>query len=133
MTDLLHKLVSAVLTGGLIALVGALSVAVRRRRVAREEASAPAPAPAEDRSQTLLRLAQQSDRSRDELAAQGRQEEALAQARAAAEHWRELTRMRPGRFQTQRRAALGRLGELLAAAGQEQQAAQVRQEAARLV
>ncbi|MEU9504024.1 hypothetical protein [Streptomyces sp. NPDC048196] len=130
MTDLLHKLVSAVLTGGLIALVGALSVAARRRRVAREEAAAPAPV--EDRTQTLLRLAQQSDHSRDQLAAQGRQAEALAQAREAAAHWRELTEARPGRFQAERRAALGRLGELLAAAGQEQQAAQVRQEAARL-
>ncbi|MBL1088140.1 MULTISPECIES: hypothetical protein [Streptomyces] len=87
MTDLLHKLVSAVLTGGLIALVGALSVAARRRRVAREEAAA---------------------------------------------HWRELTGARPGRFRAERRAALGRLGALLAATGQEQQAAQVRQEATRL-
>ncbi|KIZ15295.1 hypothetical protein [Streptomyces natalensis] len=130
MDDLLHKLVSAVITGALIALVGALSVAVRRRRVAREEAAAPAPV--EDRSQTLLRQARQLDDSRDELAAQGRQTEALAQAREAAELWRELTRVRPGRFHVERREALGRLSELLAALGQGDQAAQVRQEAAGL-
>ncbi|WP_407285250.1 hypothetical protein [Streptomyces sp. BP-8] len=34
----MHKLVSAALTGGLIALVGFLSMAARRRRAAREEA-----------------------------------------------------------------------------------------------
>ncbi|AJT62064.1 hypothetical protein [Streptomyces chattanoogensis] len=130
MNDLLHKLVSAAITGALIALVGYLSVAVRRRRVAREEAAAPAPV--EDRSQALLRQAQQLDHSRDELAARGRQAEALAQAREAADLWRELTRLRPGRFHAERREALGRLSELLAAAGQENQAAQVRQEAAGL-
>ncbi|MFF4606508.1 hypothetical protein ACFY12_27725 [Streptomyces sp. NPDC001339] len=130
MDDLLHKLVSAVITGALIALVGALSVAVRRRRVAREEAAAPAPA--EDRSQALLRQARQSDDSRDELAAQGRQAEALSRAREAADLWRELTRVRPGRFHAERRAALERLSELLAAMGQEEQAAQVRLEAAGL-
>ncbi|MFF4953399.1 hypothetical protein ACWC2K_05520 [Streptomyces chattanoogensis] len=130
MNDLLHKLVSAVITGTLIALVGYLSVAVRRRRVAREEAAAPAPV--EDRSQTLLRQGHQLDHSRDELAAAGRQAEALAQAREAADVWRELTRLRPGRFHAERREALDRLSELLAATGQEQQAAQVRQEAAGL-
>lgn len=128
MNDLLHKLVSAVITGALIALVGYLSVAVRRRRVAREEAAAPAPV--EDRTHALLRQARQADGARDELAAQGRQADALAQAREAADLWRELTRVRPGRFQAERRAALGRLGELLAAMGEEHQAAQVRQEAA---
>ncbi|MFI9048164.1 hypothetical protein [Streptomyces sp. NPDC053427] len=130
MDDLLHKLVSAVITGALIALVGYLSVASRRRRVAREEAAAPAPV--EDRTQTLLRRAQQLDSSRDQLAAQGQQVEALAQAREAADLWRELTRIRPGRFQAERRAALGKLSELLAATGEEHQAAQVRQEAAGL-
>ncbi|GAU69303.1 hypothetical protein SSP35_11_01220 [Streptomyces sp. NBRC 110611] len=130
MDDLLHKLVSAVITGALIALVGALSVAVRRRRVAREEAAAPAPT--EDRSQTLLRQAQQLDDSRDELAAQGRQAEALARAREAADAWRELTRVRPGRFHAERRAALGRLSELLALMGHEEQATQVRLEASGL-
>uniref|UniRef100_A0AAU2UX08 Secreted protein n=1 Tax=Streptomyces sp. NBC_00003 TaxID=2903608 RepID=A0AAU2UX08_9ACTN len=130
MNDLLHKLVSAVITGALIALVGYLSVTVLRRRVAREEAAAPAPV--EDPTQTLLRQAQQLDLSRDELAAQSREPEALARAREAAAAWRALTGARPGRFQAERRAALGRLGELLDAGGQEQQAAQVRQEAAGL-
>ncbi|MFJ9850156.1 hypothetical protein [Streptomyces sp. NPDC101150] len=130
MNDLLHKLVSAVITGALIALVGYLSVAVRRRRVAREEAAAPVPV--EDRTQTLLRRAQQLDSSRDELAAQGRHADALPKAREAAELWRELTRVRTGRFQAERRAALGRLSELLTAMGEEHQAAQVRQEAAGL-
>ncbi|MFE7297163.1 hypothetical protein [Streptomyces sp. NPDC057579] len=45
MDDLLHKLVSGALTAGLIALVGALSMAARRRRAAREEAAAQAPVP----------------------------------------------------------------------------------------
>lgn len=68
MDDLMHKLVSGALSGGLIALVGGLSVLVRRRRVARAEAAAPAPV--EDLSQTLLRQAQEADRSREALAAQ---------------------------------------------------------------
>ncbi|SHM48707.1 hypothetical protein [Streptomyces yunnanensis] len=130
MNDLLHKLVSTVITGALIALVGYLSVTVRRRRVAREEAAAPAPV--EDPTQTLLRQAQQLDVSRDELAIQGRQAEALTRAGEAADAWRALTRARPGRFQAERRAALDRLSELLDAEGQEQQAAQIRQEAAGL-
>ncbi|KUL54449.1 hypothetical protein ADL22_03040 [Streptomyces sp. NRRL F-4489] len=130
MNDLLHKLVSAVLTGGLIALVGYLSVAVRRRRVAREEAAAPAPV--EDPTQALLRQARELDSGRDELAAQGRAAEALERARAAADAWRTLTRSRPGRFQTERRAALGRLSDLLDAVGDEHQAAQIRREAAGL-
>ncbi|TJZ54132.1 hypothetical protein FCH28_13115 [Streptomyces piniterrae] len=130
MDDLLYKLVSAVVTGVLIALVGAMSMAARRRRVAREEAAAPAPV--EDRSQILLRQARELDDRRDELAAQDRQAEALAQAREAADLWRELTRVRPGRFHAERRAALGRLSELLADMGQGDQAARVRQEAAGL-
>ncbi|GHF19947.1 MULTISPECIES: hypothetical protein [Streptomyces] len=40
MDDLLHKLVSGAITGGLIALVGGLSMASRRRRAAREQAAA---------------------------------------------------------------------------------------------
>ncbi|GHB32112.1 hypothetical protein GCM10010331_18590 [Streptomyces xanthochromogenes] len=130
MNDLLHKLVSAVLTGALIALVGYISVTVRRRRVAREEAAAPAPVA--DPTQVLLRQAQQLDASRNDLTAQGRMPEALARAREAAAAWRRLTEARPGRFRAERRAALGRLGELLDAGGQGQQAAQVRQEAAGL-
>ncbi|MFG2721823.1 hypothetical protein ACGFW5_26585 [Streptomyces sp. NPDC048416] len=130
MNELLHKLVSVVITGGLIALVGYLSVTVRRRRVAREEAAAPVPA--EDPTRTLLRQARQLDRSRDELAAQGRGPEALARAGEAAGAWRVLTEARPGRFHAERRAALVRQGALLDAAGQGQQAAQARQEAAGL-
>ncbi|MFG2142229.1 hypothetical protein [Streptomyces sp. NPDC048650] len=130
MNDLLHKLVSAIITGALIALVGYISVVVRRRRVAREEAAAPAPV--EDRTQALLRRARQLDSSRDELAAQSRRAEALAQGREAVDLWRELTRVRPGRFQAELRAALGRLSELLTSMGEERQAAQVRQEAAGL-
>ncbi|MFG3280722.1 hypothetical protein [Streptomyces sp. NPDC048111] len=130
MNDLLHKLVSVVITGALVALVGYASVSARRRRVAREEAAAPTPV--QDATQALLRQAQQLDRRRDELAAQGRAPEALAPARQAADSWRRLTEARPGRFHAERRAALGRLGELLDAGGQAQQAAQVRQEAGRL-
>ncbi|WP_438489431.1 hypothetical protein [Streptomyces sp. S186] len=130
MNDLLHKLVSAVITGALIALVGYVSVAVRRRRVAREEAAAPAPV--EDRTQALLRQAQQADAARDVLATQGRHADALVPAREAADAWRALTRARPGRFHAERRAALDCLSELLDAAGEQQQAAQVRQEAAGL-
>ena len=127
MNDLLHKLVSGAITGGLIALVGYLSMTVRRRRVAREEAAAPTPV--EDPTQTMLRQAQQLDASRDELAIQGRQADALARAGEAADAWRALTQARPGRFQAEHRAALHRLSELLDAEGQEQQAARLRQEA----
>ncbi|MER6048738.1 hypothetical protein K2224_20380 [Streptomyces sp. BHT-5-2] len=127
MNDLLHKLVSAVITGALIALVGYLSVTVRRRRVAREEAAAPAPV--EDRTQTLLRQAQQADSARDVLATQGRHADALVHAREAADAWRALGQARPGRFRTERRTALDCLSELLDAVGEERQAAQVRQEA----
>ncbi|WP_411122448.1 hypothetical protein [Streptomyces sp. x-19] len=42
MDDLLHKLVSGALAGGLIFLAGALGTAARRRRAAREEAAAQA-------------------------------------------------------------------------------------------
>ncbi|MCE4941697.1 hypothetical protein [Streptomyces noursei] len=42
MDDLLHKLVSGALAGGLIVLAGALGTAARRRRAAREEAAAQA-------------------------------------------------------------------------------------------
>ncbi len=130
MNDLLHKLVSAAITGALIALVGYISVTVRRRRVAREEAAAPVPVA--DPTQVLLRQAQQLDLSRDDLAAQGRAPEALARAGEAADAWRRLTEARPGRFRAERSAALGRLSELLDAGGQGQQAARVRQEAAGL-
>ncbi|MFB7616356.1 hypothetical protein [Kitasatospora sp. NPDC056181] len=126
MDDLMHKLVSGALSGGLIALVGGLSVLVRRRRVARAEAAAPAPV--EDLSQALLRQAREADRSRDELAGQGRPVEALDPARAAADLWRRLTEVRQGRFLAERQAALARLGELLAAAGRPDEAARVRQE-----
>nr|WP_202486958.1 hypothetical protein [Streptomyces sp. SID8354] len=126
----MHKLVSAVITGALIALVGYLSVTVRRRRVAREEAAAPAPV--EDRTQSLLRQAQQADAARDVLATQGRHADALVSAREAADAWRALIRARPGRFHAERRASLDCLSELLDAVGEEQQAAQVRQEAAGL-
>ncbi|GAA2666456.1 hypothetical protein GCM10009864_39810 [Streptomyces lunalinharesii] len=43
MDDLLHKLVSGALAGGLIVLAGALGAAARRRRAAREAAAASAP------------------------------------------------------------------------------------------
>ncbi|MFD9888329.1 hypothetical protein ACFWY9_03245 [Amycolatopsis sp. NPDC059027] len=127
-SDLPHALVSAVVVGALLAGVSALSVAVRKRKVARAEAAASAPV--EDRSQTLLRQAQWHDQSRDQLATQGRAEEALTHARSAADQWRELTRVRPGRFQAELQAALRRLGELLAAAGQPDEAARVQHEAA---
>ncbi|MEU2711935.1 hypothetical protein [Streptomyces sp. NPDC007205] len=130
MNDLLHKLVSAAITGGLIALVGWLSVQSRRRKVAKAEAAAPAPV--EDPSQTLLRHAQEADRRRDELVAQGRRAEALEHARAAADCWRQLTAARPGRFRSELQAALGRLGELLDGAGQTAEAVRARQEAAGL-
>ncbi|MFI6845012.1 hypothetical protein OG535_06725 [Kitasatospora sp. NBC_00085] len=126
MDDLMHKLVSGALSGGLIALVGGLSVLVRRRRVARAEAAAPAPV--EDLSQTLLRQAQEADRSREALAAQAGPAAALDPARTAADLWRRLTEMRQGRFQAERQSALTRLGELLAAAGRPDEAARVRQE-----
>ncbi|GAA4539236.1 hypothetical protein [Amycolatopsis samaneae] len=127
-SDLPHALVSAVIVAALLAGVSALSVAARKRKVARAEAAAPAPV--EDRSQALLRQARWHDQTRDQMAADGRSAEALAQARTAADQWRELTRLRPGRFQAEQQAALNRLGELLAASGQPDEAARVQREAA---
>jgi hypothetical protein len=43
MDDLMHKLVSTVLVAVLLAGVSALSVANRRRKAARDDATAPAP------------------------------------------------------------------------------------------
>ncbi|GAA2240583.1 hypothetical protein GCM10010430_22560 [Kitasatospora cystarginea] len=43
MNDLLHKLVSGALVGGLIALVGWLGAERRRRKAARAETADPAP------------------------------------------------------------------------------------------
>ncbi|QUQ67170.1 hypothetical protein [Kutzneria sp. CA-103260] len=108
--DLLHMLVRPIIVGALLAFVGWLSVTVRKRKVAQAEAAAPAPV--EDRSQTLLRQAQQFDSDRDSLAARGQRADALAPAQAAADSWRELTQVRPGRFQTELQAALTRLDEL---------------------
>ncbi|MGH9061364.1 MAG: hypothetical protein ACRDZY_17900, partial [Acidimicrobiales bacterium] len=89
MDFVLHKLVSIIIIAALFALVSWLGTTVRKRKVARQEAAAPAPV--EDRSQTLLRQAQQFDSARDALAGQGQQAEALAQAQAAATQWQELT------------------------------------------
>jgi hypothetical protein len=130
MDDLMHKLVSAVIMAVLLAGVGALSVASRRRKVARAEAAAPAAV--EDRSQLLLREAQEHDRRRDELGAQGRAGEALDHARASVGCWRVLTQQRPGRFLGERRAALTRLSELLNAAGHTAEASRALQESATL-
>ncbi|KAA9165567.1 hypothetical protein FPZ12_005740 [Amycolatopsis acidicola] len=131
MSDLLHKLVSALLTGALVAFVGWLSVTVRKRKVQRAEAAAPAPV--EDRSQALLRHAQQADHDRDRLASAGRPADAVAQARMAVEQWSRLAELRPGRFQAERQNSLRRLGDLLAQSGQADEATRVRQEAARAV
>ena len=110
MDMLLHKMVSVIIIAALLAFVGWLSTTVRKRKVARQEAAAPAPA--EDRSQTLLRQAQQFDFARDSLAAKGQHSDALAQAQAAANSWRELTEARPGRFQPEHQAAAAKLDEL---------------------
>ncbi|CCB72678.1 protein of unknown function (plasmid) [Streptantibioticus cattleyicolor NRRL 8057 = DSM 46488] len=128
---MLHKLVSGVITGGLIALVGWLSVQSRKRKVAKAEALAPAPV--EDPSQALLRRAQEADRHRDDLMAQGHWTEALRYAGEAADRWRRLTAARPGRFRGELRTALERLGELLDSTGRTAEAARVRHEAAGLV
>ncbi|AYG84999.1 hypothetical protein DWB77_07214 [Streptomyces hundungensis] len=130
MNDLLHKLVSAAIAGALIALVGYLSANARRRRAAREEAAAAARTGGP--AQEVLRQARELDRSRDELAAQGRGPEALARAGEAAEAWRVLAETWPGRFRAERRDALLRQGALLDAAGQTHQAARIRQDAAGL-
>ncbi|MFJ7066192.1 hypothetical protein [Streptomyces sp. NPDC101115] len=114
MDDLLMKLVSAAITGGLIALVGYASVARRRRQAARAEAAGTV---TEDPTQALLRRAEEADRDRDELAAQGRLPEALDHAREAADLWTALTQARIGRFQGDRQAALRRLEELRSRAG----------------
>lgn len=108
------KLVSAAITGGLVALVGYASVARRRRQVARAEAVQTA---AEDPTQALLRYAEEADRTRDELAAQGRLSEALGQAREAVDHWTALTQARVGRFQGERQSALRRFEELRSRTG----------------
>ena len=113
--DLLHLLVRPLIVGALLAFVGWLSVTLRKRKVAQAEAAAPAPT--EDSSQTLLRQAQQFDSDRDSLAARGQQADALAKARAAADSWRALTQVRPGRFQTELQSALTRLDELQRAVG----------------
>ncbi|MFE1383620.1 hypothetical protein ACFW6S_32210 [Streptomyces sp. NPDC058740] len=114
MNDVLMKLVSAAITGGLIALVGYASVARRRRQVARAEAGRTS---TEDPTQALLRQAESADRHRDDLAAQGRFAEALDHARAAVDHWTALTQARVGRFQAERQSALRRLEELRSRAG----------------
>ncbi|MEU4081258.1 hypothetical protein [Streptomyces venezuelae] len=114
MDDLLMKLVSAAITGGLIALVGYASVARRRRQVARAEAGRTS---TEDPTQAMLRHAEEADRARDELAAQGRHGEALDHARVAVDHWTALTQARVGRFQSERQAALRRFEQLRTSAG----------------
>ncbi|MEV6326239.1 hypothetical protein [Streptomyces sp. NPDC051909] len=114
MDDLLMKLVSAAITGGLIALVGYASVARRRRQVARAEATGTS---IEDPTQALLGHAEQADRARDELTTQGRLAEALGPAQEAVDHWTALTQARVGRFQGERQAALLRLQELRTRAG----------------
>ncbi|RAG82520.1 hypothetical protein DN069_27095 [Streptacidiphilus pinicola] len=131
MDELMHKLVSAVLVALLLTVVSAISVATRKRKVARAEGAAPAPA--EDPTQALLREARNHDLRRDELAAQGHTAEALGHARAAAERWRLLTDQRPGRFLAERRAALASLAGLLTVAGHESEATRARMEADSLV
>jgi hypothetical protein len=131
MDELMHKLVSAVLVAVLLAAVSALSVATRKRKVAREEAAAPTPS--EDATQTLLREARNHDLRRDELSAESHAAEALEHARVAADRWRALTDQRPGRFLDERRAALARLAALLAAAGHPNEATRARLEADALV
>lgn len=127
----MHRLVSAVIVAVLLAVVSAISVATRKRKVARAEAAAPAPT--EDPTHALLREACAHDQRRDELAAQGHASDSLEHARAAADRWRTLTDQRPGRFLTERRAALARLAEMLSAAGRDGEAARARTEAEGLV
>lgn len=131
MDELMHKLVSAVIVAVLLTVVSAISVATRKRKVARAEAAAPAPT--EDPTQVLLREARNHDLRRDELAAQGHTAESLEHARVAADRWRLLTDQRPGRFRAERRDSLARLAELLGAAGHESAAARARMEAEALV
>jgi hypothetical protein len=127
----LHKIVSAVITAVLLTMVSALSVAARKRKVRRAEATAPAPT--EDPTQTRLREARHHDQQRDESTERGLPVKALQHARAAAERWRALTEQRPGRFLMERRAALVRLAGLLDTAGYTGEADRVRSEAAALV
>ncbi|MCH0541056.1 hypothetical protein I3F58_16070 [Streptomyces sp. MUM 203J] len=108
------KLVSAAITGGLVALVGYLSVRRRQARVARSEAIRTA---VEDPTQELLRRAEEADRDREELAARGSRAEALDRAREAVDCWTALTQARVGRFQAERQSALRRLQELRTSAG----------------
>ncbi|MEV7280027.1 hypothetical protein [Streptomyces sp. NPDC093111] len=114
MDDLMMKLVSAALTGGLVALVGYAGAARRRRRATRAEAVLTA---TEDPTQALLRHAEEADRNRDELVAQGRLSEALDHARDAVDHWTALTQTRVGRFQGERQSALRRFEELRSRTG----------------
>ncbi|MFF2147714.1 hypothetical protein [Kitasatospora sp. NPDC058190] len=127
---LLHKIVSAVITAVLLTLVSALSVAARKRKVRRAEATAPAPT--EDPTQTLLREARHHELQRDESADGGQPVKALQHARAAADRWRALTEQRPGRFLVERRTALARLAQMLDAAGYTGEADRVRSKAAAL-
>ncbi|MFE0704258.1 hypothetical protein [Streptomyces sp. NPDC058872] len=114
MDDLMLKLVSGALTGGLVALAGYAGAARRRRLAARAEV---APASTEDPVQVLLGQAEEADRQRDELAAGGRLGEALDRAGQAVDHWTALTQARVGRFQGERQTALRRLAELRSRAG----------------
>ena len=106
--DIWHIIARPILTGLIIFGVAWLSMTIRKRKVAHAEAAAPAPV--EDRSQTVLRQAQQFDAERDALAARG--QDALGAARAAVDSWQELTRLRPGRYQAEWQAASARLDEL---------------------
>ncbi|GAA3507395.1 hypothetical protein GCM10019017_05250 [Streptomyces showdoensis] len=108
------KLVSAAITAALVALVGYAGVARRRRQVARAEAARTS---TEDPTQALLRDAEEADRQRDALTAQGRLAEALHPARDAVDHWTALTQARVGRFQNERQTALRRLEALRSRAG----------------
>lgn len=114
MNDVMMKLVSAALTGGLVALVGYAGAARRRRQAARAEAVRTS---TEDPTQALLRDAEEADRHRDELVAQGRLSEALDHAREAVDHWTALTQARVGRFQAERQSALRRFEELRSRTG----------------
>lgn len=114
--DLLHIIARPIILAVLLAGVSWLSITVRKRKVAKAEAAAPAPV--EDRSQTLLRQARQFDSGRDSLAAGGQHADALAQAHAATNSWRELSRLRPGRFDTDLQTSLQRLDELQKSVGQ---------------
>ncbi|MEU8616541.1 hypothetical protein [Streptomyces sp. NPDC048623] len=114
MDDLLMKLVSAAIMGGLIGLAGYAGAARRRRQAARAEATGTS---TEDPTQALLRHAERADRERDELASQGRFTDALGHAQEAVDHWTALTQARVGRFQGERQSALRRLQELRTRAG----------------